>query len=54
MKVSDYPGNEEIAILRKALIDLDKEYDWQAAYHASLDLKHELKKRDKWIKKNDL
>ena len=52
MKVSDYPGNEEIGILRQAIIDLDKVCDWQAAYHANIDLKHEIQKRDKWIKEN--
>ena len=52
MKVSDYSGNNEIAILRQVVLNLEKECDWQAVYHAKLDLKHEIQKRDKWIKKN--
>lgn len=52
MKVYEYPGNEEIAILRQVILTLEKECDWQAVYHAKLDLKHEIKKRDKWIEKN--
>lgn len=52
MKVSDYPGNEEIAILRQAVLKLEKVCDWQAVYHAKLDLKHEIDKRVKWIEKN--
>ena len=52
MKVYDYPGNEEIAILRLVVLKLEKECDWQAVYHAKLDLKYEIEKRDEWIKKN--
>jgi len=52
MKTTDYPGNEEIAILRQVVPKLEKECDWQAVYHANLDLKNEIEKRDKWIKKN--
>ncbi len=52
MKVSDYPGNNEIAILRQTVLKLEKTCDWQAVYHAKLDLKYEIEKRDKWIKKN--
>ena len=52
MKVSDYPGNVEIAILRQTVLNLEKECDWQAVYHANHDLSSELNKRDKWIEKN--
>ncbi len=52
MKVSEYPRNEEVAILRQTVLELEKECDWQAVYHAKLDLKHEIETREKWIKKN--
>lgn len=52
MNISDYPGNEEIAILEQAIMDLDKVHDWKAAYLANIDLKYELKKRDDWIREN--
>lgn len=52
MKISDYPGNQEIAILNKAVSDSEKAYDWRAVYHTKIDLKHEIQKRDKWIKEN--
>ena len=52
MKISDYPGNEEVVILRKIVMDLEKDCEWQALYHATIDLKHELMKREEWIKKN--
>jgi len=52
MKVTDYPGNEEIAILRQVVLKLETLCDWQAVYHAKLDLKFEILKRNKWIEKN--
>lgn len=52
MKVSDYPGNEEIVILRQVVPKLEKEHDWGAVYHANLDLKHQIQKREEWIKEN--
>lgn len=52
MKVYDYPGNEEIAILRQVVLKLETQCDWQAVYHAKLDLKYEIEQRAKWIEKN--
>ncbi len=52
MKVSDYPGNGEVCILRGVVLQLEKDCDWQAVYHAKVDLNNELMKRDKWIEKN--
>ena len=52
MNISDYPGDEEIAILEQAVSILEKAHDWQAAYHAMLDLSYEKKKREDWIKEN--
>jgi len=52
MNISDYPGNAEIATLEQAVLDLEKQHDWQAAYHAMLDLAHEKKKREEWVKEN--
>ena len=52
MNISDYPGNDEIAILEKAVSDSKKANDWQAAYHAMLDLTHEEMKREEWVKEN--
>ncbi len=52
MKVSDYPGNEEIAILNKAVSDSKKVYDCRAVYQTRIDLAHELQKREEWIKEN--
>lgn len=52
VKASEYPGNGEIAILRDAVIKLEKQCEWQAAYHAKIDLAYEIQKRDKWMKKN--
>ena len=52
MDESEYPGNGEIAILRKAVIDLESQWEWEAAIHAKMDLAYELKKREEWVKKN--
>jgi len=52
MNISDYPGDEEIAILEQTVLNLEKAHDWQAAYHAMLDLSYEKKKREEWIKEN--
>ena len=52
MNISDYPGNEEIAILEEAVSILEKQHDWQAAYHAMLDLAHEKTLKEDWIKEN--
>ena len=52
MNISDYPGNGEIYILRKAVIDLETQWEWEAANHANIDLAYEIKKREEWVKKN--
>ena len=52
MNISDYPGNDEIDILNKAVSDSKKAYDWRAVYHTRIDLAHEIQKRDNWIKEN--
>ena len=52
MNISDYPGNDEIAILEQTVLNLEKDCEWQAAYHAMLDLSYEKKKREEWIIEN--
>lgn len=52
MKVSEYPGNNEIYKTRQAIIDLEKTNDWGAIKLAKLDLYHMIKKREVWIKEN--
>jgi len=52
MNISDYPGNEEIDILNKAVSDSKKVNDWRAVYQTRIDLAHEKKKREEWIKEN--
>ena len=52
MQIWDYPGNAEINKIRQAILDLEKINDWGAVELAKIDLLHEIKKRDEWVKQN--
>ncbi len=50
MKIEDFPNNDEIKKIRKAILDLEKTHSWEAIVHAKTDLYHLLKKREEWVK----
>lgn len=51
MKSSDYPGNGEITLTRKAVLNLQNTQDWQALEMAKSDLYFLIKKRQAWLNK---
>lgn len=50
MKIEDFPDNDEIAEIRKAILQLEQYDDYGAIIHAKTDLYQLLKKREKWVK----
>ena len=50
MRVEDFPGNNEIKKIRKAILHLEQYNDYEAIIHAKTDLYHLLKKREEWVK----
>jgi len=50
METDNYPGNKDITIQRKTVLELEKSKDWQALKHAKHDLYAMIKAKEKWLK----
>lgn len=49
MRIEDYPKNDEIKDIQKAIIDLTKTNSWEAIMLAKTDLNYLLDQREKWL-----
>jgi len=48
-EIKDFPQNDEIDKIRKAILDLEKEKEWGAIVLAKNDLYSILKQRQAWL-----
>lgn len=48
-EIKDFPQNDEIDKIRKAILDLQKEKQWGAIELAKADLYYILKQRQTWL-----
>lgn len=49
MRIEDYPKNDEIKSIEKAIIDLTKTHSWEEIMLAKTDLSFLLAQREKWL-----
>lgn len=49
MKTEDYPGDQEIRLTRKAILELVDSKDWEAVKLARKDLFSMLQAKEKWL-----
>lgn len=52
MGLEEYPGNEDIFLQKRAVLQLEDSRDWGALELAKHDLSGMIQKREKWAKDN--